>query len=523
MPRLPRLPLHLRLTLLIIASVSLLATAVEWGGRFVRSQVAERNIRTAIADVSGLLNMTVTPLSTAGDLDTLKAFLDVMLPHGAVPEVGLVYIVILDAGGKETLRSGLAPTPLPAASDGLDAALNAGQLHIRQPVLLADNQTGQLQFGYSTRGMAAQNERSAQVALAITVVGAALLGAFMLWFGWRLGRRIEHLAAAARQINSGDLAHRVHDAGSDEIAALAGDFNRMAGAVAERIAELAVLNATLEERVARRTEQLKEKSDALETNLATLRETRTQLARAEKLAGLGSLVAGIAHELNTPLGNARMAATTLDALSDSLRQEVARGLRKSMLDDYFRRSKEIGTLLDKSLERATDLIQRFKQVAVDTTSETPASFSLAQLVEAVCARRASRAREAGIQVRIDIDPGLSLRSYRHSLDSVLDALLLNALEHAFDGSSGGVVTVSAHATDKGLKLHLSDDGTGIAPEVLPRIFDPFFSTRFGQGSNGLGLNVVHNQVTMLLRGEIDVTSMPGQGARFTLDLPTVQG
>jgi len=284
--------------------------------------------------------------------------------------------------------------------------------------------------------------------------------------------------------------------------------------------EIEELNQSLEKRVAARTRDLAASNAELETTLDRLRRTLDELVRAEKLAALGSLVAGIAHELNTPIGNSLMVASTLHDVNQQFQEQIRNGLRRSALESYVSETESAADILMRNLQRAAELISSFKQVAVDQTSSQRRQFDLAEVVNEIVVTMQPVLRKSHHRILIEIPPGLQMNSYPGPLGQVIANLLNNTLLHAFDGREQGTVRLSAEADgETGLRLCCADDGVGISPANLKRVFDPFFTTRLGREGTGLGLNIVHNIVTGMLGGEISVESTLGEGSRFTLRLP----
>lgn len=276
------------------------------------------------------------------------------------------------------------------------------------------------------------------------------------------------------------------------------------------------LNEQLENRVQERTAELRQ-------TLETLQRARDELVQAEKMASLGSLVAGVAHELNTPIGNALVSASALSDLSTEFGQRYARGdLRRSSLEEYVRQCQEGSMLTQRSLLRASELVQSFKQVAVDQSSERRRRFDLAATLHEIVETLRPNVKEQPWQIALDVPSGITMDSYPGPLGQVLINLVMNALLHAFEGRASGRVLLQAKVPEGGiLVLSCQDDGCGIAPENMPRVFDPFFTTRLGQGGSGLGLSIVYQLVTQVLQGEISVQSSVGHGTVFTLRMPLV--
>lgn len=280
------------------------------------------------------------------------------------------------------------------------------------------------------------------------------------------------------------------------------------------------LNFSLEQRVKDRTRDLANANAELEKTLDHLRRTLEELVRSEKLAALGSLVAGIAHELNTPIGNSLIVATTLRDMNRDFRQKVSAGLRKSVLDEHVDETTYASDILIRNLQRAAELITSFKQVAVDQTSSQRREFDLAEVVNEIIVTMHPVFRKTSHTIETRIPAGISLDSYPGPLGQVITNLLNNAVLHAFDAQDEGLITLSAAVLDDGsITLSCHDNGCGISAANLKRIFDPFFTTKLGREGSGLGLNIVHNIVTGILGGTIHVESAEQAGATFTLTLP----
>ena len=287
--------------------------------------------------------------------------------------------------------------------------------------------------------------------------------------------------------------------------------------------EIRELNATLEQRVIERTEELQRANEELANTLETLNMAQEELVRSEKLAALGSLVAGIAHELNTPIGNSLMVASTLVDQTRALSNNYSnKGLKRSMLETYIGDAGTAGDILMRNLRRAANLVNGFKQVAVDQTSSQRRKFSVAEVVSEIMLTLWPTLKKTSFVVTQSIPDSLTMDSYPGPLGQVITNLVNNALLHGFDGRQSGTVTISAETMGEGwIELTVKDDGVGIAPANLNRIFDPFFTTKLGAGGSGLGLNITHNIVTGVLGGRIRVQSEPGVGSAFSLSLPVV--
>ena len=285
--------------------------------------------------------------------------------------------------------------------------------------------------------------------------------------------------------------------------------------------ELKDLAVSLESRVRDRSAALERANVDLSAALDTLQHTQHELLAAEKMASLGSLVAGIAHELNTPIGNSLLASTSLrDRVQDFDRLVAAGALRRSALTAHLDEVRMASDLISGSLHKAAELISSFKQIAVDQTNDQRRSFDLLATVQDSIATYMPRLRRLQCDVALRIPDGMMLDSYPGGLYQVMNNLLTNALTHAYEQRRGGHIIIRAEVgADDIIDLQFSDDGCGMAEEVQRRVFDPFFTTKMGQGGTGLGMNIVYNIVTGVLGGRISLDSAPGIGTTIRMLIP----
>jgi len=259
----------------------------------------------------------------------------------------------------------------------------------------------------------------------------------------------------------------------------------------------------------------------LSATFVELQHTQAKLVQQEKLASLGQLVAGVAHEVNTPVGVALAASTQITDEVDRLDGVIASGqLRRAELAEFMATLRELAELLARNCLRAGGLIQSFKAVAADQGSDVHRRFDLYGYVEDIIRALEPTLNQSQVKLRIEGGDWPSIDSYPGVLSQVIINLVTNALTHAFEPKHAGVVTIHIGLRDAAhAELIVRDDGKGIAPEILPKIFDPFFTTRRGSGGTGLGLHIVHNLVTGPLGGTISVETAPTSGTAFVVILP----
>lgn len=486
---------------IIACEVRLMRVSVP-GRQLVHARIidlTERNLAEALrAGQNNLLEMIArgAPLQ-----QTLERML--LMIEGQSRGV-LCSILLLSKDGK-TMRSAAAPS-LPAAYmallDGVEIGPGVGScgtaLFLREAVVVSDIEHDPLWAPY--RELVAPFGLRACWSQPIFGQDGAVLGTFAMYYR-------EVRSPQPRDLRLIDMA--------TDLAGIAIGRTR-------HEEELQRHRAHLEELVVERTAALTLANRELAAALSHLSITQDELVRRDKLAALGALVAGIAHELNTPIGNGLVVATTMAERTQALQASLPDGLRRSELEAYLVQASEADAIVLRNLQRAADLVSSFKQIAVDRASSQRRHFLLRQFVAELMLPLSATLKGSGHVLMQDIAAGLALDSYPGPLGQVLSSLFENCLRHAFEGRDHGVIGITGRASEDGkaVVLAVSDNGVGIAADDLARIYDPFFTTKLGSGGSGLGLHVAHNIVTGVLGGQIRASS-DGQGATFTLLLPVV--
>lgn len=341
-------------------------------------------------------------------------------------------------------------------------------------------------------------------------------------------RRLGRLMSAADRLGTGDLNTRTglaHDEG--ELGVLAASFDRMAESLqihdydrrrAEE--EVCILNEDLEERVEQRTSELARANEDLQTALESLRQAQGQLVMSEKLAALGGLVAGVAHEINTPVGVALSATSTMAEKNRILSELFTTAeMKRSDLTEYLESTREGVEMSLLNLNRASDLIRSFKMVAADQVSESRRSFNVREYVGQVLLSLRPKLKKTAHRVEVECDEDMVVESYPGAFSQILTNFIVNSLTHAYKEGQSGLIRIEIEKIEGALTLTYSDDGCGIAQEMQGRIFEPFFTTARAKGSTGLGLHIVFNIVTGTLGGTVTCCSAPGQGTTFQVRIP----
>lgn len=273
-------------------------------------------------------------------------------------------------------------------------------------------------------------------------------------------------------------------------------------------------------------EKLKHDRDKLSNALINLEQTQDKLLASEKLASLGSLVAGVAHEINTPIGvSVTMSSHLEESIKELLRCIKSGELKQSFLDQFESDTEEAFAVMGSSLDKASHLIQNFKQVATDQSSSIRREFNLKEVIEEVLLTLRHQLKGTSFKYRLEGNDSLIMDSYPGPLGQVITNLFNNSIMHGFDGRSEGEINIKFQLSDNQVIIYFTDNGSGIDDSKLSRVFDPFYTTKLGQGGSGLGLNIVHNIVTGVLGGVISVNSTIGTEfeIRLPVEAPQQQG
>ena len=283
------------------------------------------------------------------------------------------------------------------------------------------------------------------------------------------------------------------------------------------------LNDELEHRVAKRTTELNEANTALKQSLETVQATQDRMVETEKMAALGSLVAGIAHEINTPVGIGVTAASLLDERTKKILDLYDSGeVRRSDFESYLKAAADSSTYILSNLRRAADLINSFKQVATDQSNGDCRQFNIKEYIENVLLSLGPKLKKTEHKIELDCSDNLMVISSPGAFSQLLTNLVMNSLIHGFSGSDKGNIHIGVSEEDGFLKLQYRDNGKGMDENTLKNIYNPFFTTKRSHGGTGLGMHIVYNLVTQKLGGQISVESKIGDGSLFDIRVPIRQ-
>ena len=270
----------------------------------------------------------------------------------------------------------------------------------------------------------------------------------------------------------------------------------------------------------RARDTLEEQNAALNAALTALREAQSELVRQEKLASLGRLVAGVAHEINTPLGICVTATSHLVQELKLTKEDMAAGvLDEDGLQQFFDIIDQTLRIMTTNTQRAAALVRSFKQVAVDQSSDNIRNFNLGNYLGEVLLSLQPKLKGKPVEVEVDCAPDMELESFPGAVSQIITNLVVNSLVHGFEDGAAGKIRIAARFDREFVQLEYSDNGAGMDAATLGQLFDPFFTTKRGSGGSGLGAHILYNLVTGALGGSVKVDSAPGQGLRYHIRFP----
>jgi len=290
--------------------------------------------------------------------------------------------------------------------------------------------------------------------------------------------------------------------------------------ICESTAEQGKYRLHLEELVKERTAELDQAIAALQRSLREIGETQAKLAKSEKMAALGGLVAGVAHEINTPIGIGVTALSFLEDETERMRKRLSvTDIGKRDFERFMDTVSEISTNVLSNLKRAANLVSSFKQVAVDQSTEARRTVRIARYIDETLLTLIPKYKKASHRIKVDCPPDLEIETYPGAISQIVTNLVMNSLIHGFEGIDEGEISFLITENESGVCMQYRDDGRGMDKVTLERSFEHFFTTNREHGGTGLGLNIVYNLVTHKLSGTITCISEPGGGVVYTLCLP----
>lgn len=476
----------------------------------VRSESQLKRSKQLLAGQGQLLEMIAKDMPLSSTLDCLMRLIEAQSPGVRCS------VLLLDANGKN-LRHGSAPSlpqPYINAIDGVEIGPRVGSCgtaaYRKEQVLVTDIGSDPLWGPWA--GLAKEHALRACWSTPIMSSKGKVLGTFAMYYKEPRdpSRDEQELIEMATHVAGIAIERRDRD---EEIKSSAQKLETL---VDERTREL----RRAKEEAEMGNALLRTINEDLEEALWALKSAQDELVAQGKFAALGALVAGVSHELNTPIGNALTVASSMESAAEALERMVAGGkVSKGALERHVKKNMQMAALVSSSCGRAADLINSFKQVAVDQSSEKRRVFDLGETVSDIMAAHQAGWRSKPWVFEVDVPRGIKCDSYPGPVGQVLSNLLNNAVVHGLDGQASGRVRVTARDQGEFVVVEVEDNGKGMDAKVMTHMFEPFFTTRMGQGGSGLGLSISKSLAQKVLGGELSVKSAPGLGSVFVLSFP----
>lgn len=399
------------------------------------------------------------------------------------------------------------------------------------PIIYGDDSIGTLIVSASYDDIETRLEQHAKIIIVsefLKIFFVALV--LIIIVHMMITRHIYHITRYSKDISGTNLNRPLilfsRSKNEDELDELAQAINDMRTTILDEIVkletaenELIQLSGELEIKVFERTEELQKSNGQLQQSLADLTLAKDQLVQSEKMASLGQLVAGVAHEVNTPLG---ICVTSVSALKEKvqvLMHDIEEGkLTKTNLTNTLNLLIEYQEIIEKSLTKAVELIRSFKSVAVEQHTDPEIKINMAKHVDDVVNTVKTMFKRKSYEIDINIDENLEINTFPSAWNQILTNFLMNTHIHGFEGREDGKIGISFSVENGSLVFDYTDDGKGISPSLKQKIFDPFVTTKRGQGGTGLGLNIVYNLITSKLHGSIEIKDAE-MGVHFRVKIP----
>lgn len=423
----------------------------------------------------------------------------------------------------------------PSIPDKIDqiqqlSSLKYQQNHVELIVKIESNENtfGYLYIQSSTKYITDYIEQLTFISVLLLFFGLAFFLVLTISIQKRIDKPITTMVGAIQEISQNKNYHvRIEKLSIIEFDILARNINILLTRTEKHLnkkdetyQQILLKNSTLAKKVQARTDALKESNQELLSTLEKLHQFQGQLVETEKMASLGDMVAGIAHEVNTPIGLGVTASTLMsDRLKEIKDAFEDKTLKSSQLKKFLVQGEENIGIIYRNLERAAKLISSFKKVAVDQSSADTRNFNVKELLEEVMLTLKAKLNKEHVELTIDCPEDLIIESKPGPINQILINLILNSIIHGFEKRPDGAINISVIYLSDQLHISYKDDGIGIDENIKAKVFEPFTTTKRGSGGSGLGLHLVYNLVTQALNGHIDFESSPEQGTTFEINFP----
>lgn len=505
------------ITSIVIIELAMLGLLV-WNNVRIINHSYNDLLTSSSREQSALLASAIAPGLVAYDIALIEDALSLIKEKH-----DLVYAEVFDMNSRRVAVIGNPPdTDIKLRSEKYQEIIGENLLHIFRTVKVEKQTVGSLRVGYSTILLKKTVNEIIWQNLIISLITLLSLIAATVIISIMLTSKLRKIQYGVEQIEKGNLGYEIQVKKNDELGELGHTLNNMARHLNSVQQQLISEQAKLESRVTERTGALQQSNKTLKNTIEELNRTQAQLIETEKLASLGGVVAGVAHEINTPLGVGITAATTIEhdllKLKKSLQSDT---MTQVQFENYIEKTANICELLNGSLRSSAALINSFKQLAVEQSNTDWREINLCEYINEITTSLRATLTQHRVTMENLCDVNLIIYTSPGVLYQIFNTLIANSITHAFEHQPGKI-TIATRQNNNSITIEFQDYGKGISQADLPLIFEPFFTTRKGNRDNsGLGLSIIYNLISRTLQGHIKAESTVGKGTVFYIELPVV--
>ena len=514
-----RIPFSVRIISSIVIIELIILSLMVWNNVRIINQSYTDFLQTASRDQSALLASAIAPGLLAYDLALIEDALTVIKEKH-----DLIFAEVFDLNSRKIAAIGNYPQRKAfSLSEKYNEVIEDDIITIYQVITIEDQIVGGLRVGFSTEVLRHTIDEIRWHSLLISFAALLLIIVVTVLISLVLTRKLNKIQEGVVQIQQGNLAHRIQVPRNDELGDLAYTFNDMAQHLNEVQQQLISEQSELERRVNDRTIELKASNDSLKNTLDDLNKTQSQLIETEKMASLGGIVAGVAHEINTPLG---ISITAISSIQDELRalknDFESDQMSQESFKNYIEKTEHYSSMLYGNLKTSAELINSFKQVAVNNTTTDWRTINMYSYINEIISSQEQLLSEHQVSIENFCNDRLDIYTSPGAIYQVINTLISNSVTHAFEKKANGQIIIYAEQDKNKITIEYQDNGKGIMNEHKHLIFEPFFTTRRGSRENsGLGLSIIYNLISNTLKGQIKVDSKVDEGTTFQIILPVL--
>lgn len=512
-----RIPFSFRLISSIVIIEVIMLSLMVWNNVRIINQSYTDFLETASRDQSALLASAIAPGLLAYDFALIEDALSVIkVKHD------LIYAEVFDLNSRRIASIGkIPPNKLFTLSESYKQEVVNKIINISQAITIEGQVVGGLRVGFSTEVLRKTVDDIRLHNLILSFATITLLILVTVIISLMLTKKLNKIQEGVEQIQQGNLGYEIKVKKNDELGDLAYTFNHLAKHLGETRQQLINEQAELENRVKERTSELQQSNEALKDTIDELHKTQAQLIETEKMASLGGIVAGVAHEINTPLGISITAITSMQEDLRQLKDAFYKGeISENDFEDYIKKTEHYSSMLYGNLKTSATLISSFKKISTNNTTTDWRSINLHDYIDEIIYSIDNQIDEHDIAIENQCSADIKLHTSPGVIYQVISSLISNSLTHAFDDPEKAQITIKAIQHSDKVTIEYHDNGKGISDEHKNLIFEPFFTTRRGNKNNfGLGLSIIYNLITSTLKGKISVQSHLDEGTTFYIELP----